>query len=70
MKGLKFSIKKNTISAFSAGCNLVLHCNGNYKEMLTVANNSPFLSKFVIKKTLVFEDQSLMINELLEKYTL
>tara|TARA_B100001173_G_C15981543_1_gene544770 strand:- start:391 stop:1338 length:948 start_codon:yes stop_codon:yes gene_type:complete len=51
MKGLKYSLKKNTVSAFSAGCNLVLHCNGNYKEMLTVANNSPFLSKFIIKKT-------------------
>ena len=51
MKALKFSISKNTTQAFNAGCNLVLHCNGKYKEMLTVAKNSPLLSDFVIKKT-------------------
>jgi len=51
MKSLKYSIKQNTIKAFSAGCNLVLHCNGNYKELLIVAENSPILSKFLIKKT-------------------
>ena len=51
MKGLKFSIEKNTLKAFSAGCNLVLHCNGRLKEMTIVAKNSPLLSDFVIKKT-------------------
>ena len=51
MKALKYSISKNTIQAFNAGCNLVLHCNGKYKEMLMVAKNSPLLSDFVIKKT-------------------
>ena len=51
MRSLKFSIKENTIKAFIAGCNLVLHCNGNYAEMLVVAKNSPLLSKFIIKKT-------------------
>ena len=51
MKGLKYSIKENTNRAFNAGCNLVLHCNGNFKEMLTVAENSPIISKFIIKKT-------------------
>ncbi len=51
MKALKYSISKNTTQAFNAGCNLVLHCNGKYDEMLTVAKNSPLLSDFVIKKT-------------------
>ena len=51
MKALKFSISKNTTQAFKAGCNLVLHCNGKYKEMLMVAKNAPLLSNFVIKKT-------------------
>ena len=51
MKALKFSISKNTTQAFNAGCDLVLHCNGNYNEMLIVAKNSPLLSGFVIKKT-------------------
>jgi len=54
MKGLKFSIKDNTIKAFSAGCNIVLHCNGKMSEMLTVAKNSPNLSKFIKKKTSEF----------------
>ena len=54
MKSLKTSIKDSTLRAFSAGCDLVLHCNGNYKEMLIVANNSPIISKFIVKKTSQF----------------
>ena len=54
MKSLKSSIKENTECAFDAGCDLVLHCNGNYKEMLVVAKNSPLISKFIIKKTSQF----------------
>ena len=41
MKSLKSSIKVNTLRAFNAGCDLVLHCNGNIKEMNDVAINSP-----------------------------
>jgi len=54
MKSLKCSIKDSTERAFSAGCDLVLHCNGNYKEMCVVANSSPLISKFIIKKTSQF----------------
>jgi beta-N-acetylhexosaminidase len=54
MKSLKGSIKDNTIKAFEAGCNLVLHCNGNYKEMNDVATHSPLINKFIIKKTSEF----------------
>ena len=54
MKSLKFSIKVNTLRAFNAGCDLVLHCNGNIKEMSDVAINSPLISKFIIKKTSLF----------------
>ena len=54
MKVVKFSIKKNTLMAFNAGCDLVLHCNGKFKEMLIVANNSPKLNSFIIKKTSQF----------------
>ena len=54
MKGLRFSIEKNTKKAFSAGCNLVLHCNGNFKEMMIVARNSPKVNKFIITKTSQF----------------
>ena len=55
MKSLKHSISNNTKKAFTAGCNLVLHCNGNLKEMAYVAENSPFLDKQVLKKTSEFK---------------
>ena len=54
MKSLKNSIKVNTLRAFDAGCDLVLHCNGNIKEMHDVAINSPLISNFIIKKTSQF----------------
>ena len=54
MKSLKGSLDQNTIKAFSAGCNLVLHCNGNLKEMTIVAKNSPKLNSFILKKTSEF----------------
>ena len=54
MKSLKEDMKTNTIKAFKAGCNLVLHCNGNINEMMTVAKNSPLISNFIIKKTSQF----------------
>ena len=54
MKSLKSSIKTNTLKAFDAGCDLVLHCNGNIKEMCDVAIHSPLISKLIIKKTSQF----------------
>ena len=54
MKSLKFSIKENTIKAFKAGCDLVLHCNAKYGEMIAVAKNSPKVNVFISKKTSQF----------------
>ncbi len=54
MKSLKGNLKENTIKTFKAGCNLVLHCNGNLNEMEIIGKNSPLISKFVIKKTSQF----------------
>ena len=54
MKSLKQDMKTKTIKAFKAGCNIVLHCNGNQKEMMIVANNTPLISNFIIKKTSQF----------------
>ena len=54
MKSLKGNIKENTIKAFEAGCNLVLHCNGNLNEMMIVGKNSPLIDKFISKKTSQF----------------
>ena len=54
MKSLKGNLTENTIRAFNAGCNLVLHCNGNYKQMKIVAENSPLIDNFILKKTSQF----------------
>jgi beta-N-acetylhexosaminidase len=54
MKSLKGSIKENTIKTFNAGCNLALHCNGNFKEMEIVGKNSPLINNFISKKTSQF----------------
>ena len=51
MNALKYSTSKNTLKAFTAGCNIVLHCNANLAEMKKVAKNAPFLDQFLIKKT-------------------
>ena len=54
MKSLKGSLKENTIKTFNAGCNLALHCNGNFKEMEIVGKNSPLINNFISKKTSQF----------------
>ena len=54
MKSLKEDIKINTVKTFKAGCNIALHCNGNFDEMEIVANNSPLINTFIIKKTSQF----------------
>jgi len=51
MKSLKFSLEENAIKALMSGCNLVLHCNGNIKEMIRVAKVVPKIDKFTEKKT-------------------
>ncbi len=37
MKGLKGDLKMRSIQPLIAGCDLILHCNGNMNEMLHVA---------------------------------
>ena len=54
MKALKYSFNENVKKAFSSGCNLVLHCNANLKEMNNLAKISPIVNKFIIKKTSEF----------------
>ena len=54
MKSLKGNLKENTFKAFNAGCNLVLHCNGNLKEMEIVGKESPIINQFIYKKTSQF----------------
>ena len=51
MKSLKYNFKTNVLKAFEAGCNIVLHCNGNINEMKTLAKISPKIDDFTVKKT-------------------
>ena len=56
MKALKYSLEENVKKSFLAGCNLALHCNGNLKQMLIVAKNSPKINNFILKKTSQLSD--------------
>ena len=51
MKALKYGLKNNAIKALDAGCNLILHCNGNIKEMRKLIKVIPTIDKFTLKKT-------------------
>jgi len=51
MKALKYNIKTNAIKALHAGCNLVLHCNGNLKEMKKLVKIIPNIDRLTQKKT-------------------
>ena len=54
MNALKFDLKKNVIKALDAGCNLILHCNGNYFEAKQISKIVPFCDDFVSHKTKQF----------------
>ena len=51
MKALKYGLKENVARSLNAGCNLILHCNGNINEMRIIANNVPKIDDFIMKKT-------------------
>ena len=54
MKALQHTFNENVKKAYEAGCNLVLHCNGNIKEMNKLASIAPKVDSFIIKKTSEF----------------
>ena len=51
MKSLKYGLEENAIKALNAGCNLVLHCNGNINEISRLLKVIPKIDKFTQKKT-------------------
>ena len=51
MKSLKYKLEENAVKALQAGCNLVLHCNGNINEMSKLAKVIPKIDNFTQKKT-------------------
>ena len=51
MKSLKHGLLENAKRALEAGCNLILHCNGNIGEMRKLAKIVPRIDKFTKEKT-------------------
>ena len=51
MKSLKYGLEINALKALEAGCNLVLHSNGNIKEMRRLTKVIPKINKFTQRKT-------------------
>tara|TARA_Y100000590_G_C15698067_1_gene1005873 strand:+ start:768 stop:1715 length:948 start_codon:yes stop_codon:yes gene_type:complete len=51
MKALRFGLKNNAKKALNAGCNLVMHCNGNINEMKKLIKVIPKIDEFTQKKT-------------------
>ena len=53
MKALKNNLALNAIKSIEAGCNIVLHCNGNYQEIRKLIQILPEIDDFT-KKTSEF----------------
>ena len=51
MEALKFNIITNATKALKAGCNLVLHCNANIRQMERLIKVIPNIDTFTYKKT-------------------
>ena len=51
MKALKYNLEENALKALEAGCNLVLHCNGNMSEMNKIIKVIPIIDSNIKKKT-------------------
>jgi beta-N-acetylhexosaminidase len=50
MKALSASFEQRTAKAFTAGCDVVLHCNGDMAEMEAIALNTPRLESKSLKR--------------------
>jgi beta-N-acetylhexosaminidase len=53
MNALSGSIAERTKAIFSAGCDVVLHCNGNLEEMREVAAGTPELSGKALERAML-----------------
>ena len=53
MKALSGDVGTNSLLALQAGCNLVLHCNGNFDEICQIADKISMLNLISIDPTLL-----------------
>ena len=54
MKALTKDLIYNAIKALDSGCNLVMNCNGNLREMNKLVKVIPTIDNFTRKKTAQF----------------
>ena len=62
MKALSSDIANNSLAALNAGCDLVMHCNGDFDEMLLIANRIFDFDSIEISKNLlsIFKNEKLL----------
>ena len=73
MHALSGDFSERTKSAFAAGCDLVLHCNGVMEEMLPIAENAPELTGKALQRvevatSLIGKSDSSNENDLREEF--
>ncbi|MGE0750855.1 MAG: beta-N-acetylhexosaminidase [Variibacter sp.] len=51
MGALSGTLAERTKASFAAGCDLVLHCNGRFEEMASVATEAPLLAGESLRRT-------------------
>ena len=56
MHALKGSFEERTTASFEAGCDVVLHCNGDLNEMKPIASSSPKLSGDALRRAIQATD--------------
>ena len=56
MKALGGSFAERATKAIEAGCDLLLHCTGDFAEMTEVLENAPVMSDSLIEKIALYED--------------
>jgi beta-N-acetylhexosaminidase len=50
MKALGGSFADRTVTVLNAGCDLILHCNGNMAEMIEINSVLPRISEKILEK--------------------
>ena len=66
MKALRFNISLNTIKAFTAGCDLVLHCNGKINTKKIIFATNGFLKSLGISiQMLIFQTITILLSFLI-----
>ncbi|PPR34357.1 MAG: Beta-hexosaminidase [Alphaproteobacteria bacterium MarineAlpha6_Bin3] len=56
MKALKGSINHRVVNILESGCDIILHCNANLKEMKQITSSIPYIKNSTLKKVSKLKD--------------